>query len=477
VSTPTAGVDLAVHRLCSISSVASSSTYVHPSQLPATEGIYENSDADDLDDVTDDDIRRRLQKKRQRDSSASACSGNSSAGGGGSSKNVRRWKVNDLLSTPPRLIRKLKNVVDATTDNQHGHRKLTASRSADELSAGRESFDKPKVAVEPTRPRAEASRFSYIYGSVSDDELADCGGDRSSKLETLDRLIPVYEDFKSATARPISTSSQRFSDHYYSTIDDLDDESGTKAYDIERRSPSVIYDVASPLQDIESSPTAHQTDDEVNAELLAGDPTDRFPCPVCEELSSVSVEENDGSACGFVAAMQELIVSQAVDARTCGNCSKGKAAGRSASWRCLDCRHDLCGPCHNAHTSLRLRHRVVSIADLQTGRHQGEISAALAMPCRRHPDRDGTALCLDCGSVVCGECRRDGEPHAGHRVTDQLGDVAVRQRDYINTLLDDTSRRLDELKDNGRIIADYQKPFETEIEEVVGAINAQVNLQ
>lgn len=468
MSTPTAGVDLAgVHRLCSVSSVASSSTYVNPSQLPATEGIYENSDADELDDVTDDDIRRRFQKKQQRASSASVGSGNSSAG-----KNVRRWKVNDLLSTPPRLIRKLKNVVDATTDNQHGHRKLTTSRSADELSAGRESFDKPKVAVAPPQPRAEASRFSYIYGSVSDDELADGGGDRSSKLETLDRLIPVYEDFKSATARPISTSSQRFSDHYYSSIDDLDDEPGTKSYDIERRTPSVIYEVASPLPDIESSSTAHQTDDEVDAELPAGDPTDSFPCPVCEELSSVSLEENDGSGCGFVAAMQELIVSQAVDARTCGNCSKAPA--RAASWRCLDCRHDLCGPCHNAHTSLRLRHRVVSIADLQTGRHQGEIGAALAMPCRRHADRDGTALCVDCGSVVCGECRRDGEPHAGHRVTDQLGDVAARQRDYINTLLDDTSRRLDELKDNGRVIADYQKPFETEIEEVVGAINAQV---
>jgi len=450
-----------------LSSVTSTSTYIQPSELSTAEGIYENSDADDLDDVIDD-AKHRFQKQQQHRGSCSS----------GLAKNVRRWKVNELLSTPPRLIRKIRNAVDATTsDNQHGHRRLAASRSADELTGGMES----KVVVEPPPPRrGEGSRFSYIYGSVSDDDLqADGGGDMSSKLETLDRLIPVYEEFKSATARPMSTSSQRISGHYYASIDDLDDDPNKQLYDVERRAPSVVYEVAAPLPDVDSRSTAAQQpneDDEVDAELPAGDPTDSFPCPVCEELNySVSLEENDRSSrCAFVDAMHELIVSQAVDARTCGNCTANEGR-RTASWRCLDCRNDLCGPCHDAHTSLRLRHRVVSIAALQTGKHQSEISAALAMPCRQHADHNGTSLCLDCGCVVCGQCRRDGEPHAGHRVTEQLGDVASRQRDFIGTLLDDASRRLNELKDNGRVIADYQKPFEAEIEAVVSAINAQVN--
>lgn len=254
-------------------------------------------------------------------------------------------------------------------------------------------------------------------------------------------------------------------------------------YDVERRSGSVVYEMAAPLPDEDNPPTLaaaaarHQLDVEVDADLPDGDPSDSFPCPVCEELSNASLEENDGGTCEFVAAMQELIVSQAVDARTCGNCTAAAVDGgrRAASWRCLDCRNDLCGPCHDAHTSLRLRHRVVSIADLQTGRHQAEIGAALVTPCRRHADRDGSSFCLDCGSVVCGECRRDGEPHAGHRVTEQLDDVAARQRDFIGTLLDDTSRRLNELKDNGRVITDYRQQFEAEREDVILAINAQVN--
>jgi len=213
---------------------------------------------------------------------------------------------------------------------------------------------------------------------------------------------------------------------------------------------------------------------EAEVELLADDQTtDSFPCPTCDEPCRVSLEENDGETCQFVSAMQELVDSQAVDARTCGNCSDD---ARRASWRCLDCRHDLCGPCHDAHATLqRLRHRVVSITDLQTGRHQGEMSAALAAPCRRHPVREGSLLCLDCGRVVCSECRRDGEPHAGHRVTELLADVAARQRDFINTLLDDASRRLEELRDNGRLISDYRTQFEVDRENAIRAITDQVH--
>jgi len=373
-----------------------------------------------------------------------------------------------------------------------GHRKLVASRSADELSgvggSGRKSaVDRAKVAaVECSKQRSGLSRFSYIYGSVDDDD-----DDAGSSVATLDRFIPVYEEFKSATAaRPTSTASQRHS-HHYITMDELSDSPQQKtaaSYDVARGDTSVVYDVAAPLPEDDgksaeaaAAAAAQQSDPELDADQPASNATDSFPCPVCEEPVSVSLDEHDGSTCGFVEAMQELIASQAVDARrTCGNCTTPTAAdpqGRQrppASWRCLDCRHDLCGPCHDAHLSLRLRHRVVSIADLQTGRHQGELSAALASPCSRHRDRDCTCLCLDCGVVACAECLKDGEPHGGHRVTQQLREVADRQRDYICTLLDDTSRRLNQLNDNARLIADYRKQFEADRDDVIRAINLQV---
>jgi len=439
-------------------SSASTSTYVQPSELPHSDGIYENSDLDEAAD----DMRHRRGKKRQQ------------SGGVGSLKNVRRWKLNDLLSTPPRLIRRIKNSDESASTTEPRHRKLTASRSADELAigdqgsrCGQASVNSPKAPVERPEQQSRISRFSYIYGSVDDVD-----GDASSKLATLDQLIPVYEEFKSASARPLSTSSQRTS-HFYMSIDDLDDP-GTTA----PKTTSGLYEMEAPLPEDEKPPLtvaepAPESDVELDVDLVDG-----FPCPVCDELSSVSLEENDGSACAFVAAMQELVSSQAVAARTCGNCTTASADERrpTASWRCLDCRHDLCGPCHDAHTSLRLRHRVVSISDLQTGRHQSEISAALVTPCRRHPDRDAGSLCVDCGSVVCGECRRDGELHSGHRVTDQLDEVAARQREFIATLLDDTSRRLNELDDNGRLIAEYRTQFEADREDVIRSVTAQVNL-
>ena len=455
-------------RLCSVSSTTSTSTYILPSQLPAGAGIYANSDPDDLEDD-----KRRFRKKKHQPQQQHRGRSDS-----GSSKNVRRWKVSELFSSPPRLIRRIKNVSDVgTSTTNDGHRKLAASRSADELlTVGRKPFEKlPNVAVQPRRQ--QRSRFSYIYGSVSDDDLdgAAAAGDASSKLGTLDQFIPVYEEFKSATAR----SSQRNSNHYVS-IDELDDDRvDTKLYDVERSTTSVVYETAAPLPDDEPSTAAaevphHQLDVQLeDAELPSEDPSDSFPCPVCEELSSVSLEENDGGTCQFVAAMQELVVSQAVNARTCGNCSADDGR-RAASSRCLDCRHDLCGPCRDAHATLRLRHRVVSIADLQTGRHQGEMSAALATPCRRHADRDGSSLCVDCDTVVCSECRRDGEPHADHRVTEQLDDVAARQRDFLDTLLDDASRRLNQLTDNGRLISEYREQFEADREDVIRAITAQV---
>ena len=106
------------------------------------------------------------------------------------------------MSTPPRLIRRIRNVVDAAAGDQQldRHRKLTVSRSAGELTAaaGNEPPVKAKVAVDrPTSRATKLSRFSYIYGSVSDDDGDDAGG----TLATLDRPIPVYEEFKSATAR------------------------------------------------------------------------------------------------------------------------------------------------------------------------------------------------------------------------------------------------------------------------------------
>jgi len=78
---------------------------------------------------------------------------------------------------------------------------------------------------------------------------------------------------------------------------------------------------------------------------------------------------------------------------------------------------------------------------------------------------------------VCGECRRDGEPHAEHRVTDQLSDIAARQRDFIDTLLDDTSHRLNQLIDNERVIDDYRKQFEAERDDVIRFISDHVSPQ
>ena len=70
-----------------------------PSQLPAagSEAVYENSDADDLEDG-----RRPFRNKKHHHHHHRQQQQGQGRSDSASSKNVRRWKVTDLFSSPPR---------------------------------------------------------------------------------------------------------------------------------------------------------------------------------------------------------------------------------------------------------------------------------------------------------------------------------------------------------------------------------------
>jgi len=125
--------------------------------MSVDDAIYQNSDSE-VKHINVDRKERRQRKRQQRGSG-------DSVGSGGVSKNVRRWKMNDLLSTPPRLIRRIKNAVDAAAAGDQlnsGHRKLAASRSAGELSAAvQELAPFTKTTVVTAGERAE------VRGGVS----------------------------------------------------------------------------------------------------------------------------------------------------------------------------------------------------------------------------------------------------------------------------------------------------------------------
>jgi len=135
--------------------------------MSVDDAIYQNSDSE-VKHINVDRKERRQRKRQQRGSGDSG----SSVGSGGVSKNVRRWKMNDLLSTPPRLIRRIKNAVDAAAAGDQlnsGHRKLAASRSAGELSAAVQElapFTKTTVVTAGERAEVRGGDSSHSFYPV-----------------------------------------------------------------------------------------------------------------------------------------------------------------------------------------------------------------------------------------------------------------------------------------------------------------------
>jgi hypothetical protein len=499
----------AVNRLYSISS---ESTYMEAGPSDSTEGAYENPEADDLDKLVEveeeEDTDDEVYDKDVKEPSAAARSQRTRRHPV-SAKDVRRWKVES--SAAPRMTKRIKTsggackgvIRNSSTTGRHticniNNRTLLASparTSASHVASRANPITSSKHSQLTHATTDPISRFSYIYGSVNNDSDEKPTDDYQqhdaaiNKVGTLDRLIPVYETFKSATlgASAILGGSTDQSNRQQKEDTYIQFGSSCNDYDVERRIVS-DYDLAShpegdeepeqglsppaAVNDVSSPNVSLQQQQQQRTSIsLSGE----FQCPVCDEPARLAAADDGTTCCSFVAAMQELLRSQTVGRRLCGNCDRRPNAA-TAVCRCLDCRQDLCTICRDAHATLRLTrgHRIVGIRDLQTGRYEREIGASLPALCAVHADISATALCIDCDRIVCAECRGSTDHHAGHRTTSELDSIAARQRDFIGgTLLDDAAARLAELKRNAADIADYGIACEAGRETVLKAVTEQ----
>jgi len=477
--------------------------------LQEDDGLYENSDDDGLDDVIADTGHVIAERRTRLVASA---------------REVRRWKVVGESAGAPRLKRRPKATVDETVTSLvpttgrksrpvGGSSSSAYRRSKREtphdlktlISTGSTNVSTNRPTVEP-----EVNSSEYIYS----DQLV--GKDDDRKGDTLDRSIPVYDAFKSATlsekmtcsssssATPVRTTLSRVcSDSYVELEQREGDNADGGIYDCEQSVSECRP--AETNQQCQPAPMNMPNLDRSSAVRTSGCfDVEEFPCPVCDEpVRVLPISEEGGAdggrsygvACPFVSAMAELVQLQTVDARPCSSCNNNTATNAIA--RCLHCRLDLCTACRDTHRRLRHletqpggKHLVVNVGDLQSGRYQRELirSGLSAAPCRRHPSRPAVGHCTSCDVAVCSECRmsdvvgcrQGGRIDTDHLVmaaeSPELTEAADRERDLVcSTLLVDVDRRAAQFRADGDAIAAYRRYVETGRREALSAVTDQVD--
>ena len=127
--------------------------------------------------------------------------------------------------------------------------------------------------------------------------------------------------------------------------------------------------------------------------------------------------------------------------------------------QCLTCRDFLCVKCSERHNFTRetLRHEVVSLDDLTSGRYNEKLRSRQEIPCAEHQDEVLKYFCHTCNVPVCRECLifKHRQDHAiltpSEAIEKRGGEIGklLESLDRILTCLKSKQTAL--LEDNGKI--------------------------
>lgn len=308
----------------------------------------------------------------------------------GSPYDVRRWKVSSATA-PPLLVRRPKgsrNAADSTLASTAALKTLaTDLRQEETLMSG-------ATAAEPL------SRTAALQDIYADD------------VESFPPIADLY-----GSINPVQVS--------------------TAVYKLQMRTSGDYTSHVQPLTGFEHDDQGRQTSPVENDEV--GVRCKKFQCPVCEEPVTLS-ENGSVVTCSFVDAMQEMSSFYTEGQTRCSNCDF-----RPATHLCFDCRHNFCNGCREAHNWLKMTktHRVASLCDVRLGKHQRELQDMIASRCSEHTGNVAEFLCIACQRIVCSDCLASTE-HDNHWAA-PIDDVANREKDYIETLMESVKRNLDKV--------------------------------
>ncbi|XP_046364315.2 E3 ubiquitin-protein ligase TRIM33-like [Haliotis rufescens] len=126
-------------------------------------------------------------------------------------------------------------------------------------------------------------------------------------------------------------------------------------------------------------------------------------CPECREPFP---EENGFAKSNyFINGLTELVKCRTSTVCKCTPCSLRDKTSR-AERKCLDCGDFLCSACslgHNA-SSQTLGHQIVTLVDLQEGKHDTRLRELQKVMCQQHQDKHVEYFCQTCSQPHCISC-------------------------------------------------------------------------
>ena len=134
-------------------------------------------------------------------------------------------------------------------------------------------------------------------------------------------------------------------------------------------------------------------------------------CPVCRSVTEV--ENGNVSNLKTNIPLKSLIADVKDKGVLCEVCE----AESLAVFYCCDCKHNMCGACHEQHGKWKpnKNHKVVSVSDIR----QGKVVLKKKVLCKDHDpgeEHECTDVCNTCKKLICLRCRMLEHEKEGHDV-------------------------------------------------------------
>ncbi|XP_056019378.1 E3 ubiquitin-protein ligase TRIM56-like [Ostrea edulis] len=212
------------------------------------------------------------------------------------------------------------------------------------------------------------------------------------------------------------------------------------------------------------------------------DQNTKHSCPLCRENFKIPNDSTDALKTNFcLKNLIELVTSGKQEVtKLCSFCTLlGKDVEASA--QCLTCKDLLCSECaDHRHRSTRftLHHRVVTLAEVKTGKYNDVIRSKQQIPCSEHTDEDLRYFCDTCDVPICRDCivlSHQGHKYiapkdARERLDDSLGKSMSALKENLGKLKfgkENVEHALNQLEDEKqKFKEDLEKQFDVVVENI-----------
>ncbi|XP_056020287.1 E3 ubiquitin-protein ligase TRIM56-like [Ostrea edulis] len=203
--------------------------------------------------------------------------------------------------------------------------------------------------------------------------------------------------------------------------------------------------------------------------------TNEHTCPVCRESFQLSDDFAGNLKTNFcLKNLIELVTSSKGVKKLCSFCSLN-GNHIEASSQCLTCKDLLCYECsehRHRSTTLTLNHRIVSLADVASGKYDDEIRSQQRIPCLEHSGEDLRYFCETCDIPICRDCIVLS--HQNHKCM-APSEARKRMDENLGTFMSSLKERLDKFQAAKENVTSALDKLETGKRQIKENLEKQVN--